>query len=351
MEYDDTEMMETARERLDETSYGLIRVLHDLCDTYGYRGVLRTLEDMLEAGEVDTPPYTHVFRDEWHQPIGTIDKIEETADGVVVTSTLSDFGRKFMEEWDKGYFSAGEKSGEEESPVDLSGDMRGWVPESQEVVVDPPQLNVDLSELKKVLDGLDPVDERDPSCVEKWPECYSGGYNPACCRFPKSCSCDVVRNEKAFEVVTEDVVEVTTTVEIVEDEPNDCGEDPFDRIPTFSLNAELDEEGEHKIIEEIKQLFREQFEKLKADLQRNDVDIDVKVAPDINYNEVLAQMSYPCRVDAAGLIIRSTWPITNPEDTKAIIVGYYAQPAKRWSSEFRMSSGSLVSIFVEPREG
>jgi hypothetical protein len=25
-------------------------------------------------------------------------------------------------------------------------------------------------------------------CVEVWPECYSGGYNPNCCRFPKSCS-------------------------------------------------------------------------------------------------------------------------------------------------------------------
>lgn len=27
------------------------------------------------------------------------------------------------------------------------------------------------------------------SCVEAWPECSSGEYNPACCRFPKSCSC------------------------------------------------------------------------------------------------------------------------------------------------------------------
>jgi hypothetical protein len=27
------------------------------------------------------------------------------------------------------------------------------------------------------------------SCVEEWPECYEGGYNPKCCRFPKSCSC------------------------------------------------------------------------------------------------------------------------------------------------------------------
>lgn len=29
------------------------------------------------------------------------------------------------------------------------------------------------------------------SCVEAWPECHEGGYDPQCCRFPKSCSCDV----------------------------------------------------------------------------------------------------------------------------------------------------------------
>jgi hypothetical protein len=27
------------------------------------------------------------------------------------------------------------------------------------------------------------------SCVEAWPECVDGEYNPACCRFPKPCSC------------------------------------------------------------------------------------------------------------------------------------------------------------------
>lgn len=26
------------------------------------------------------------------------------------------------------------------------------------------------------------------TCVENWPEAESGEYNPACCRFPKSCS-------------------------------------------------------------------------------------------------------------------------------------------------------------------
>jgi hypothetical protein len=29
------------------------------------------------------------------------------------------------------------------------------------------------------------------SCVENWPEAQTGEYNPACCRFPKSCSADV----------------------------------------------------------------------------------------------------------------------------------------------------------------
>jgi hypothetical protein len=29
------------------------------------------------------------------------------------------------------------------------------------------------------------------SCVEQWPDCQEGEYNPRCCRFPKSCSCTV----------------------------------------------------------------------------------------------------------------------------------------------------------------
>ncbi len=33
-------------------------------------------------------------------------------------------------------------------------------------------------------------DLRSPDCIEKWPECESGAYDPRCCRFPKSCSCD-----------------------------------------------------------------------------------------------------------------------------------------------------------------
>jgi hypothetical protein len=33
-------------------------------------------------------------------------------------------------------------------------------------------------------------DGRDAACVERWPECESGSYDPRCCRFPKSCSCE-----------------------------------------------------------------------------------------------------------------------------------------------------------------
>lgn len=36
----------------------------------------------------------------------------------------------------------------------------------------------------------EPQPETDPACRERWPECRQGGYDPACCRFPKSCSCD-----------------------------------------------------------------------------------------------------------------------------------------------------------------
>lgn len=31
---------------------------------------------------------------------------------------------------------------------------------------------------------------RNPACIERWPDCADGEYNPACCRFPKACSCD-----------------------------------------------------------------------------------------------------------------------------------------------------------------
>lgn len=37
------------------------------------------------------------------------------------------------------------------------------------------------------------VASRNPECEKAWPECESGKYDPRCCRFPKSCSCEVER--------------------------------------------------------------------------------------------------------------------------------------------------------------
>jgi hypothetical protein len=39
------------------------------------------------------------------------------------------------------------------------------------------------------LPGAGDADGRDPECVQRWPECEDGAYDPRCCRFPKSCSC------------------------------------------------------------------------------------------------------------------------------------------------------------------
>lgn len=53
---------------------------------------------------------------------------------------------------------------------------------------------VDESELHRAVDAVaysKPEDKRDPNCVEAWPDCWTGGYDPRCCRFPKSCSADV----------------------------------------------------------------------------------------------------------------------------------------------------------------
>lgn len=36
----------------------------------------------------------------------------------------------------------------------------------------------------------EPIDRREPWCINNWHDCVDGAYNPWCCRFPKSCSCE-----------------------------------------------------------------------------------------------------------------------------------------------------------------
>lgn len=39
------------------------------------------------------------------------------------------------------------------------------------------------------------------SCIEQWPECETGDYDPRCCRFPKSCSASVYRDGTSDELL------------------------------------------------------------------------------------------------------------------------------------------------------
>lgn len=42
-------------------------------------------------------------------------------------------------------------------------------------------------------------------CVERWPACATSEYDPACCRFPKSCSADIYDDDR----VSDDDLEAT----------------------------------------------------------------------------------------------------------------------------------------------
>lgn len=37
----------------------------------------------------------------------------------------------------------------------------------------------------------EPRPRRLRECVERWPDCVTGEFNPLCCRWPKSCSADI----------------------------------------------------------------------------------------------------------------------------------------------------------------
>ncbi len=43
-------------------------------------------------------------------------------------------------------------------------------------------------------------------CVDAWPECETGKYDPRCCRFPKSCSCTIYDEKTIDESDLEDLM-------------------------------------------------------------------------------------------------------------------------------------------------
>jgi hypothetical protein len=82
-------------------------------------------------------------------PLATNVKVLETDAGLLVTGKLTEAGQKLFDE----------------NEADFMAETAGSIMHYQF------------------------KDTRYPECVERWPECKSGEYNPSCCRFPKSCSC------------------------------------------------------------------------------------------------------------------------------------------------------------------
>lgn len=75
-------------------------------------------------------------------------------------------------------------------PLDWAEDATHWLP--AHAIPQPPQGG-------EVQPAATP-DTRSPECVAAWPDCYDGGFNPRCCRFPKSCSCEVKQPSQGEEV-------------------------------------------------------------------------------------------------------------------------------------------------------
>jgi hypothetical protein len=58
-----------------------------------------------------------------------------------------------------------------------------------------PVLNQYGQPVGQVATSTPPEWRRNPHCEEAWPDCWDGGYDPRCCRWPKSCSCNVVPDQ------------------------------------------------------------------------------------------------------------------------------------------------------------
>jgi hypothetical protein len=75
--------------------------------------------------------------------------------------------------------------------ADGSIDTRQWVNDAyaNPAPVTPAELTTSFELEESELRALGWPARRLRRCVEAWPECHSGEYDPRCCRFPKSCSC------------------------------------------------------------------------------------------------------------------------------------------------------------------
>lgn len=86
--------------------------------------------------------------------------------------------------------------------------------------------------------------DRDPACVERWPECEDGAYDPRCCRFPKPCSprppvTDLSAFIDAFDEEGKPVTDPTPLREALAEAIERSDGESYDRIEdVYLLNAD-----------------------------------------------------------------------------------------------------------------
>lgn len=92
------------------------------------------------------------------------------------------------------------------------------------------------------------------SCIANWPDCYEGGYDPSCCRFPKSCSCTIYSDG-----IDDD---------LLEPEPDIPAEPTSDTVPQRQMNGEDADRRMHwlRLARELGQ--EDDFRALMDDLRR-----------------------------------------------------------------------------------
>jgi hypothetical protein len=114
--------------------------------------------------------------------------------GPTFDSDLVDFARAVLARWGHPAAPPASEPGEVGELVDRLGWIAaqlgdiGWSDDSASVAR-AATLLLQLSAPAPVLVPVAVADDRNPECVACWPECVPGGYDPRCCRFPKSCSC------------------------------------------------------------------------------------------------------------------------------------------------------------------
>lgn len=149
-------------------------------------------------------------------------------------------------------------------------------------------------------------------CVEAWPECAEGEYDPRCCRFPKSCSCDIIHNQALL------------------DDPKWCEEnlEPERRITSNGPGVSLG--GTDEVY--------------NVRLVQNPTDGSVRIELADNVRDEIQKLRTHY-IDAEQLLALRTWQAVNPgDDPHALALADWRIAAMgKWEAEYPQLAALLGS--------